>query len=123
MTEMEKMIERIARELAPLAWAALDLGDTQNHASRRSASLRQARRIVGVIREQTYGIIGHDKTYSIELYPFSFSDVSRQLRLAGASVLIGADGVIRAGVLRIQSKAPPSLDYNGIGLPDEGNEQ
>lgn len=43
MTIPNEMVERGARAIAPLAWAALGTGDTLAQANRRKASLRHAR--------------------------------------------------------------------------------
>lgn len=41
------MVEKIAREIEPLSWAALGAGDTLTHKERRTSSLRKAKRILG----------------------------------------------------------------------------
>jgi len=47
------MVERVARALAPVAWAALGTGDTLANQSRRTASLRHARAAIAAMREPT----------------------------------------------------------------------
>lgn len=50
---MDDMVERVARALAPIAWAALETGDTLAQQSRRTASLRHAKTVLEAIREPT----------------------------------------------------------------------
>lgn len=54
---MNEMVERVARELEPLAWRALGLCDTLAYASRRTSSLRKARRALKALREPTQAMI------------------------------------------------------------------
>jgi len=46
-----EMREKIARALAPLAWAALGTGDTLSQKNRRTASLRHADAVLTAIGE------------------------------------------------------------------------
>jgi len=48
---MSEIVERVARALAPVAWAALGTGDTLANQSRRTASLRHARAAIAAMRE------------------------------------------------------------------------
>lgn len=50
---MNDMIERVARALAPLAWATLGLSDTLANQATRTASLRRARAAIKAMREPT----------------------------------------------------------------------
>lgn len=45
------MVERCARKIEPLAWAALGVTDTQAHARKRESSLRKARDVLEAMRE------------------------------------------------------------------------
>lgn len=47
------MVERVARQLEPQAWAALGIGDTLAYSNRRTSSLRKARKAIGAMREPT----------------------------------------------------------------------
>lgn len=47
------MVEKIAREIEPLSWAALGAGDTLAHKERRTSSLRKAKRILETLLEPT----------------------------------------------------------------------
>lgn len=42
MSDKDATIEKMARELEPIAWAALGTGDTRVHARRRASSLQRA---------------------------------------------------------------------------------
>lgn len=48
-----EMVERVARALEPLSWAALGSGDTLVHKTRRTSSLRKARAAIEAMREPT----------------------------------------------------------------------
>lgn len=50
---MSEMVERVAREIEPLAWAALGTGDTFAYEVRRRASLLVARRVIEKMRKPT----------------------------------------------------------------------
>lgn len=54
---MSEMIERVARALAPLAWAALGTGDTLAHANRRKASGRHARAAILAMQQATPSMV------------------------------------------------------------------
>lgn len=51
MTNPTSMVEKVARALAPLSWAALGLADTLAHKNRRTASIRHARAAILALRE------------------------------------------------------------------------
>lgn len=42
MNDKDAIIEKMARELEPIAWAALGTGDTRAFAKRRASSLKRA---------------------------------------------------------------------------------
>lgn len=57
MTDIPEMVERVARALAPLSWAALGLADTLAHKNRRTASLRHARAAIEAMRDPTDAMV------------------------------------------------------------------
>ena len=54
---MSEMIERVARVLEPLSWAALGTGDTLAFKNRRTSSLWKARRVIEPMRCPTEEMI------------------------------------------------------------------
>ncbi|MDE2106771.1 MAG: hypothetical protein KGL39_56675 [Patescibacteria group bacterium] len=50
--ERDRIVEKVARALAPASWAALGTGDTLAHANRRKASLRHACAALAVAGEE-----------------------------------------------------------------------
>jgi hypothetical protein len=55
---MSEVVERVARALAPLAWAALGTGDTLQQKNRRTASIRHARAAIEAMREPSKAMVG-----------------------------------------------------------------
>lgn len=53
---MSDMIERVARRLEPLAWAALGAGDTLDYRNRRETSLHKARDAMEAMMEPTHAM-------------------------------------------------------------------
>jgi hypothetical protein len=62
------------------------------------------------------------ETVAIEVAPQSYHDIALALRLKGHSHLIGEDGVIRMGTVRLRRARPPMLDSLGSGIPGDGLE-
>lgn len=50
---MSEMIERVARVLEPIAWAALNAGDTLIRKKKREASIHKARLVIKAMRDPT----------------------------------------------------------------------
>lgn len=57
MSESESLVERVARALDPLAWAALGLADTEKLAFRRKRSMEQAVVAIRAMREPTEAML------------------------------------------------------------------
>ncbi len=51
-----EMIEKAARILEPLAWAALGTGDTLAYKNRRTSSLRKARAVLQALMKPTFAM-------------------------------------------------------------------
>jgi hypothetical protein len=90
----DSMIERVARALAPLAWAALGLADTLAHKNRRAASLRHARAAIEAMRvdvanydAQITGERADGRYYSVEEGVF---DDGRETALGDILAMIDA---------------------------------
>ena len=63
---MSEMVERVARALAPLAWAALGTGDTLAHENRRKASLRHAKAAIEAMRNPPMTMTQAGGNYAME---------------------------------------------------------
>lgn len=63
MTE-QTLIERVARALAPMAWAALGSGDTFAQKARRTASMRHARAAIEAMKQPTDAMLSATEGHS-----------------------------------------------------------
>jgi hypothetical protein len=57
-----KLVEAIAREIAPLAWAALGMADTLAQKNRRTASLKHAAAALSAIEREGWKVVPVEPT-------------------------------------------------------------